>query len=71
MVDLAPFLYLALVIDLVGVLVVACICFPVGSYLYRRFSGRFRDPVSTLKSGERKRPQMHAPQGISPQPGNA
>ena len=71
MVDLAPFLYLALVIDVVAVLVVAGICFLVGSYLYGKFSGRFRAPVSTLKSEEWKRPEIRTPLDISPQPGNA
>ena len=71
MVDLAPFIYLALVIDVVAILVVACICYLVGSYLYRTFSAQFRDPVSTLKSGQRKRPEMHTPLDISPQPRNA
>jgi hypothetical protein len=70
MVDLAPFLYLALVIDLVAGLVVAGICFLVGSYLYRKFSGLFRDPVSTLKIEEWKRPEIRTSLGISHQPGN-
>ena len=69
MVDLAPFLYLALVIDVVAILVLACICYLVGSYLYREF--QFRNRVSTLKSGERKRPEMRKPLDISPQPRNA
>ena len=71
MVDLAPFIYLALVIDVVAILVVACICYLLASYLYRTFSSRFRDPVPTLMSGECKRPEMHTPLDISPQPGNA
>ena len=71
MVDLSPFLYLALVIDLVAGLVVAGICFLVGSYLYRKFSGRFRIPVPTFKSEERKRPETRTPLDTFPLPGNA
>ena len=71
MFDLAPFLYLALVIDLVAGLLVAGICFLVGSYLCRRFSGRFRDTVSTIGRKEPNRPEIRRPLGISHQPGNA
>ena len=71
MVDLAPFLYLALVIFLVEGLVVVGICFLGGRHLYRKFAGRFRDPVSTLKSEERKRPEIRTPLDIFPHPGNA
>lgn len=70
MVDLAPFLCLALVIDLVAGLVVAGICFLAGSYLYREFSGRYRNPVPSLKSEECKRPETRAPLDIFPLPGN-
>ena len=70
MVDLAPFLYLALVVVLVAGLAVAGTCFLMGSYLYRKFSGRSRDPVSALKSEEWKRPELRTPLDFSPQPGN-
>ena len=57
MVDLAPFLYLALVIDLVAGLVVAGICFLVGSYLYRKFSAGSgsRSPPSRVRSASVQR----------------
>ena len=71
MFDLAPFLYLALVIDLVAGLVAAVLCFLVGSYLYRRFSGRFEDAVTTIEKRERNGPEIRRPIGISPQPRNA
>jgi len=71
MVDLAPFLYLALVIDIAAGLVLAGICFLVGSYLYREFQFRFRNPVSSLKGDEWERPETRTPLGISPHPGNA
>ena len=71
MVDLAPFLYLALVIDLVAGLAIAGICFLAGSYLHRKFSGRFRNPVPILKGEERKRPETQTPLDVFPLPGNA
>jgi len=70
MVDLAPFLYLALVVVLVPGLAVAGTCFLMGSYIYRKFSGRSRDPVSALTSEEWERPGIGTPLDIYPQPGN-
>jgi hypothetical protein len=67
MVDLAPFLYLALVIDIAAGLVVVGGCYLVGSYLYRTFSGRFREPVSTLTSEECMHPELRTPLDVSPQ----
>jgi len=71
MVDLAPFLYLALIVDIVAVLVAAGICFLVGSYYYRTFSGRFRVQVSTLKRDACKHPEIRRPLDIFAQPRNA
>ena len=71
MVDLAPFLYLALVVVLVEGLALAGICFLVGGYLYRKFSDRSREPVSIYASERSKRPETRTPLDISPQPRNA
>ena len=71
MVDLAPFLYLALVVVLVQGSSLAGICFLVGRYLYRKFSDRSREPVSTHMSEHSKRPEIRTPLDTSLQPGNA
>ena len=71
MVDLAPFLYLALVVVIVEGLVLAAICFLVGRYLYRKFSDQSRVPISTHVSEQQKCPEIRTPLDISPQPGNA
>ena len=71
MVDLAPFIYLSLIVVLAEGLVVATICLLVGRYFYRKFSDRSREPISTQVSEGQKLPQIRTPLDIPPQPQNA
>ena len=71
MVDLAPFIYLSLVVVFAEGLVVAAICFLVGRYLCRKFSDRSRESISTQVREGQKHPEIPTPLDIPPQPQNA